>query len=147
MILVALDQLCTFPQLFQKLGFCVSFRWKFWYHFSSVLRGTNVSEGLGVICAWDTTNEEAKFTKFSSIFCVKSTNVFACETAALETGVCCASWLIGSTEIPICAMWDWCKSWPNGCAEPAPSETTNTSPISTAEPGKFYDSMATRYFR
>lgn len=56
--------------LFQKLGSAASFLSKFAYHFCTVLIGTNVSLGFGVISACLTANDIEKLTKFSSIFCV-----------------------------------------------------------------------------
>lgn len=40
------------------------------YHFRTTFAGMNISDGLGVIWAWETANDEVKLYKLSNIFCV-----------------------------------------------------------------------------
>ena len=99
----------------QKNGFCCNLRWKFSYQVWTVLNGTYVSVGLGVICDCDCVNDVAKLKKFSSIFRENSTKVSAVDTVAWLDGVCCDNWSSVSMEIPIWAMWEiWGIHWPKG---------------------------------
>ena len=81
--------------------------------------GKYVSEGFGVISCWVIPKLDIKLTKLFRSFWVNSAYLEALEGCAEMAGVVC--WMVnsGSTEMPICAMWQNC--WIPKCCGNKPS--------------------------
>ena len=134
--------------VFQKYGFSCNFLWKLLNHCCSVLIGTKDSEGLGVIWAWVSAKDEAKFTKFSNILDENSTKESTLVGAVFGAAVCWDSCAKGSTDIPIWAMCEGC-CWdrPKGFSvTPSPENKHNVYINQQCCRGSKYQSTVHRNF-